>query len=899
MTTITPLSEVGRIPLPGDNVAIATRKIAAGTNIEIDNEIYELDFTILEGHRFAIEPIGSGEALLSWNLPFGIATKPIEPGMYVCNLSTLEALGERAITFELPADPNFRDHIEPYEIDNESFVSGEPTERYPHEHAFLGYRRSGARGVGTRNMIVLLGTSSRTGSFVKQLEERMKRVADGYENIDAIVAVAHTEGGNDSPNNRQLMLRTLAGFMVHPNIGAVLAVDYGLEPINNSLVQTYMAETGYALDQVPHHFHSITNGFQDSMEQCELIVRGWLEEVNQTPRTKESVANLKIALQCGGSDAFSGISGNPLASWVAREVIRYGGSANLAETDELIGAEPYMLQRVRDLPTARKFLATIERFKERVSWHGHTAEGNPSGGNKFRGLYNIVLKSIGAAMKRHPEVRLDYVIDYGEPMAEPGYYFMDSPGNDLESIAGQVAAGCNVIFFVTGNGSITNFPFVPTLKFITTSRRHRLLSQDMDINAGAYLDGMSMDDLGEETFQTTVAMAAGQQSLGEKAGHAQTQIWRDWRQTSADNLNVLLSAPAPTGAPIPVQTVDAPTTNVRFSMIQGTKGPVMEEIGLILPTSLCSGQIAAMTANHFNQKGLAEAVGISRFVALTHTEGCGASSGTSEELYARTMVSYIAHPLIKHCLLLEHGCEKTHNDYMRNAVTELGVDADTLGWASVQLDGGIEKAIAKMETWFLANGFTKTSQRVDVGPEALSIALLTAGPVSDSVAQSFAQLTKLVVAAGGTVVAPESTSLLSNKAFRHSVLTTDTVMPTLAYGERATSSGFHLMDSPTSHWVEMTSGLGAAGVQLVVAHIGEHPIQSHPLLPVLQVTADEQIEQRYGSDLDLVLGGEGSGWHEQILQLMANVANGTVQPKLHKQGNIDFQITRGLLGVSM
>jgi altronate dehydratase len=131
-----------------------------------------------------------------------------------------------------------------------------------------------------------------------------------------------------------------------------------------------------------------------------------------------------------------GYSGNPLAAWVAKEVIQHGGSANLAETDELIGAENYVLEKVRDVATVTKFLTLVERFKERVGWHGHSAEGNPSGGNKYRGLYNIYLKSLGAATKRHPDVPLDAVIEYSEPMREAGYYFMDSPGNDLESIAG-------------------------------------------------------------------------------------------------------------------------------------------------------------------------------------------------------------------------------------------------------------------------------------------------------------------------------------------------------------------------------------------------------------------------------------------------------------------------------
>jgi altronate dehydratase len=521
MSQVFQFYEIARTPLPGDNVAIATRRLEAGTKIICEGQELTLDYTVLEGHRFAIQPIAVSEALLSWELPFGLAIRNIEPGAYICNADMLEALRVRSIDFELPPAPNFADKVEPYHLDEASFRPAGQVSLYEQPRTFMGYRRGPRRGVGTRNNIVLLGTTSRTGSYVKQLEARLKGLAEAYENIDGIVAIAHTEGGSEKPNNLELLLRTLVGFIVHPNVGAVLAVDYGSEAVTNDLLRAYMEDHGYPLDEVPHHFLSLEGSFQANLAQGEAMVKDWLELVNSTPRTAESLAHLKIALQCGGSDAFSGISGNPLASWVAREVIRYGGAANLAETDELIGAEPYALQKVRDLATARKFLDTMARFKERASWHGTSADGNPSGGNKFRGLYNIVLKSIGAAMKRHPDVRLDYVIDYGELMQQPGYYFMDSPGNDLESIAGQVASGCNIIFFVTGNGSITNFPFAPTLKIVTTSRRYRLLAKEMDVNAGAYLDGTPMAELGRQLLDLTVEIASGRRSVGEKADRCQ------------------------------------------------------------------------------------------------------------------------------------------------------------------------------------------------------------------------------------------------------------------------------------------------------------------------------------------------------------------------------------------
>ena len=232
-----------------------------------------------------------------------------------------------------------------------------------------------------------MGTTSQTSGYAKALADRFKEVGTNYGNIDGVVAVAHTEGGESTtPNNLEMLLRTLAGFTTHPNIGAILAVDYSSEVVTNQMLQRYMDENNYPLADVLHRFLSIQGGFDASLGVGEAIIKEWLEPVNAMERTEESLSNVKIALQCGGSDAFSGVSGNPLAAYVAKEVIRYGGAANLAETDELIGAEPYVLQNARDFETARTFLDTIERFKERVRWHGHTAEANPSGGNNFRGV---------------------------------------------------------------------------------------------------------------------------------------------------------------------------------------------------------------------------------------------------------------------------------------------------------------------------------------------------------------------------------------------------------------------------------------------------------------------------------------------------------------------------------
>lgn len=883
-------TEVARLPSPDDNVAIATQRLDEGIEMRYNGAQFRLSHTVLEGHRFAIMPISEKTPLFSWGLPFGFASRPIAPGDYVCNQKMIDSLSIRNLPFALPATPNFSDKMVPYVLDETEFRPGAQVARYTTERHFLGYQRPGTRGVGTRNYIVVMGTTSQTSGFARRLAETCSGNAQPYPNIDGFVAVTHTEGGEGkTPNNIEMLLRTLAGFTVHPNIGAMLLVDYGTEAVTNETLKDYMLREGYSLGDVVHHFFRLERRFDANLAQGAQILNRWLDSVNSVGRTEHPLENLKIALQCGGSDAFSGVSGNPLAAYVAKEVIRYGGSANLAETDELIGAEAYVLQNVRDLPTARTFLNTIERFKERAAWHGHSTEANPSGGNNFRGLYNIAIKSIGAAMKRHPDVCLDYVINYSELMEKQGYYFMDSPGNDLESIAGQVASGSNMIFFVTGNGSITNFPFVPTIKIVTTTGRYEMLAKDMDVNAGAYLDGTSMEELGESMLDLTVDVASGERSVGEKARHSQVSLWRDWKQTGPVDLNPLLAeSELKSGEPIPIDTatVGANSQALRFRALQTEAGYRTDLVGLILPTSLCSGQIAQMIAHRCNERKIGREQGVSGFVALPHTEGCGVSSGRSEEIYTRTMIGHLTHPTVALGLLLEHGCEKTHNDHVRHEIQKLGISPERYGWASVQLDGGIDAVIEKVQDWFADTLADKPAVPiVNAGLEHLCIAVTSTGEATEEVSQSLTQLTQAIVTAGSTVVVPANATFLTEPL---------SVLPTLAYGQRVEKAGFHVMETPTDQPTETLTGLGATGVDLALAHIVGAPLQSHVMVPLIQVSTDATTQANYGADLDLA-----TVKIDDMLALIMEVASRRYTPKLHGKGNTDFQLTRGLLGISM
>ena len=900
------LSAVSRLPSPGDNVGIATRRIEAGETVTLGGAPRTLRHTILEGHRFAVLPILQGAELLSWGLPFGVALADIAPGDYVCNRFTLEALAERNLPGAvLPAQPNFENRIVPFTFDEASFHPAKQVDPAPDaaSRTFLGFQRGRGRGVGTRNTIVILGTSSRTASWARQLARRLEPLADAHSSLDGIVAIAHTEGdGPERINNRSELLRALAGFMVHPNVGAILAVDSGDEAVGNAELRRFMEENGYPLGAVPHRFLTLGGPLEDALTEGETIVREWIPAVSAQRRQLVPLSGLRIGLQCGGSDAFSGVSANPLIGRVARELIRCGGAVNLAETDELVGAESHILARVSDLETARRFLAAIARFKERLRWHGATAEGNPTAGNRFRGLYNIVLKSLGAAMKKDPELRLDRVIDYAEPMRLPGFFFMDSPGNDLESVAGQVAAGCNVILFTTGNGSITNFPFVPTIKVTSTTRRHELLKAEMDVNAGAYLDGVPMDTLTQETFERVCKVAGGLRTRGELAGHSQVSIWRNWRQSDASRLALIRSLPVPDGRPLPLAQPGPKVPDLAFPAFPVAGDPAAwacDRVGLIIPASLCSGQVARLAAERLTRLGIGRDRGITRFVALTHTEGCGFAGENLYVMLPRTFHGYAVHRCVAAALFLEHGCEKIPNDVMRRRLVSRGAEPARFGWASVQLDGGIDPVLAKIEAWFATRlALLPATARQPAGLSALSLGLMSSDCVAPETADAFSALARVVVAAGGSVLVSESDALLRAGVFRERVLGGLSPRATLAYGEPLALPGFHVVSTESEHWVENLTGLGGCGAQLVLACVGGQARQGHPFVHLIQVAQAGGKGQIPSKDIDGVLSGDPGADYASLLRLVLDTAGGQRASVASAHGFVDFQLTRGLLGVS-
>jgi len=232
---------------------------------------------------------------------------------------------------------------------------------------------------------------------------------------------------------------------------------------------------------------------------------------------------LKLALECGGSDSWSGITANPLVGLVADEVVRQGGTVVLAETTEIYGAEHLLTRRATDQTVGQKLVAKVRWWEEFAERYDVEINNNPGPGNKAGGLTNIYEKSLGAVAKGG-STPLMAVYDYAEPVTAKGLTFMDTTGYDPISVTGMMAGGCNLVLFTTGRGSVFGSKPAPTIKICTNSDTYRRMTDDMDLNAGQILEGVPMAQMADELLDLAIAVASGQPSKSEAQGVGEAEF---------------------------------------------------------------------------------------------------------------------------------------------------------------------------------------------------------------------------------------------------------------------------------------------------------------------------------------------------------------------------------------
>jgi altronate hydrolase len=487
-----------------DNVVLARADITPGT--PIPEEGVTTAGHIPAGHKMATRPIAAGEPIRRYNQIIGFATEAIGTGEHVHVQNC--AMGD-------------------FERDYAFCADAKPTAMLPESEraTFQGFRRANGK-VGTRNYIGILSSVNCSATTSRMIAAHFENsgVLKQFPHVDGVVAITHSTGCGmaDSGEGYDNLQRTLWGYARNPNFAGVLMIGLGCE-VNqiDFLLEAYQVERGPLFQTM-----NIQNlgGTRKTVNHCIAKVMEMLPEADKARRETVPVSELMVALQCGGSDGYSGISANPALGAAVDLLVRHGGSAVLSETPEIYGAEHLLTRRAVNRQVGEKLVARIKWWEGYTSRNGGEMNNNPSPGNKRGGLTTILEKSLGAAAKGGT-TNLVEVYKYAEQMTAKGFVFMDTPGYDPASATGQVAGGAQIVCFTTGRGSVSGFKPAPCIKVATNSTMYNHMEEDMDINCGTIIDGdESIEAAGRRIFDVFLATASGAQTKSEAQGFGDNEF---------------------------------------------------------------------------------------------------------------------------------------------------------------------------------------------------------------------------------------------------------------------------------------------------------------------------------------------------------------------------------------
>ena len=484
-----------------DNVVVAVDTFEAGSR---PAGVAALG-RVPKGHKMAIAKIGKGAPILKFGQIIGFAREDIAPGSWVHEQNV--EMHEFARDYAFCEDAHAPDLLA--EADRATFE---------------GFVREGGKS-GTRNYVAILTSVNCSASVARFMAKEIERsdILKAYPNVDGVIPLVHGTGCGIASKGEgfEALKRTQWGYASNPNIAAVLLVGLGCE-----VIQIGRMKSEYGIVE-SDAFRTMTiqetGGTKKTVEAGMARLKEMLPIADRAQRTTRPASELTLALQCGGSDGYSGITANPALGAAVDILVRHGGTAILSETPEIYGAEHLLTRRAKNREIGEKLVGMIRWWENYCERNGGEMNNNPSPGNKLGGLTTILEKSLGAAAKGGTST-LNGVYHYAERVTAKGFVYMDTPGYDPVSATGQVAGGANILAFTTGRGSAYGCKPTPSIKLATNSDIYRRMIDDMDINCGDVLDGVSIEDKGKEIFAKILEVASGAPSKSEELGYGDAEF---------------------------------------------------------------------------------------------------------------------------------------------------------------------------------------------------------------------------------------------------------------------------------------------------------------------------------------------------------------------------------------
>jgi len=488
-----------------DNVLVLVHGLAAGSTLRDSTREITLREPVPAGHKLASRTIQAGEPIRKYGQVIGYAVQEIPAGSWV-HTHNIDP-GEIALDYRIASD-----------IPETDFLTEVPT--------FQGYRRPHGR-VGTRNYLAIVSTVNCSATSARRVADQIgPELLAKYPHVDGVIPLTHKGGcafefqGSD----HEQLNRTLAGYAQHPNICGYLVLGLGCETGQGNYLldsQKLVQLQGVNSNGNPETPLLIniqeSGGIAKTIRKAVSALPELLAEADRQRREPIPASELIIATECGGSDGYSGITSNPAMGVASDWIVRAGGTVILSEVPEIYGGEHLLTCRAISQDVGEKLLERIRWWEDYARKFNQRIDNNPSVGNKKGGLTTIYEKSLGAIAKAG-STALRAVYEYAEPVREKGFVVMDTPGYDPASVTGMIAGGAQLVLFSTGRGSCFGSKPAPTMKICSNTATFEALREDMDINTGDILEGVSLEEKGAEIVAKILAVASGEPTCSEAQG---------------------------------------------------------------------------------------------------------------------------------------------------------------------------------------------------------------------------------------------------------------------------------------------------------------------------------------------------------------------------------------------